>query len=164
MGKMNCDKIFRIKTSRKPKIGYNSLFLVRCKICGKLQLKWDTEMYNKVCPHCKNEGMIIYSTKEETKENIFRIQRRLYSEYKTNNILSTKEVELLSSFRETGFESTLKNLLSDYCFTTRNYRVARKVEWKISKRGEQLLKNQDFWDLLEECYKLIDLYDYKGGE
>ena len=119
-------------------------------------LRWDTDMYNKACPCCKNEGEIQLHSEEDIKDNIFRIQRRLYSEYKTNNILSTKEVGLLSSFRETKFESTLKDLFSDYLFTTREYTLHRKVEWKISKRGEQLLKNSDFLDLLEECYNLLE--------
>lgn len=148
-------KIYRLKISKKPKNGCNSLFLVFCERCGRIQTKWDTEIYNKACPHCKNKNIISCLPEDEVKDNIFRIQRKLYSEYKTNNVLTPKEVELLSSFRETGFESILKNLFADHWFKTRNYTVSRKVEWRISRRGEQLLKNQDFIDLIEECYKLL---------
>lgn len=151
------EKIIRIKTSKKPRIGYNSLWLIRCKKCGELILRWDTELYNKPCPCCKDMDKItMIINKEEIKENIFRIQRRLYSEYKTNNVLTAKEVSLLSSFRETCFNSTLKDLISDYFFRSREYTLHRKVEWKISKRGEQLLKNPDFMDLLKECYLLLN--------
>lgn len=149
-------KIIRLKTSKKPKIGCNSLWLIRCNSCGEIVLRWDTELYNKPCPCCKDEGKITLPSKEEIKENIFRIQRRLYSEYKTNNVLSSKEVSLLSSFRETCFESSLKDLISDYFFKSREYTLHRKVEWKVSKRGEHLLKNPDFMDLLKECYFLLD--------
>ena len=152
----NYTKIIRLKTSKKPKIGYNSLLLIRCNSCGEIVLRWDTELYNKPCPCCKDEGKITLLSKEEIKENIFRIQRRLYSEYKTNNVLSSKEVSLLSSFRETCFESSLKDLISDYFFKSREYTLHRKVEWKVSKRGEHLLKNPDFMDLLKECYFLLD--------
>ena len=148
-------KIIRIKTSKKPKVGYNSLWLVRCETCGELCLRWDTELYNKPCPCCKDEGEITLPSKEEIKENIFRIQRRLYSEYRTSNVLSSKEISLLSSFRETNFESDLKDLISDYFFRSRKYTLHRKVEWKVSKRGEKLLKNPDFMDLLKECFNLL---------
>ena len=151
----NYKKIIRLKTSKKPKVGCNSLWLIRCNICGEIVLRWDTELYAKPCPYCKDEGKISLPSKEEIKENIFRTQRRLYSEYKTNNILSSQEVSLLSSFRETCFESALKDLISDYFFKSREYTLHRKVEWKVSKRGEQLLKNPDFMDLLKECYNLL---------
>lgn len=151
------EKIIRVKTSKKPKIGYNSLWLIRCKSCNEIILRWDTELYNKPCPCCKdNDKIKLIMDKEEIKENIFRIQKRLYSEYKTNNVLTAKEISLLSSFRETCFKRDLKDLISDYFFRSREYTIHRKVEWKISKRGEQLLKNPDFMDLLKECYLLLD--------
>lgn len=152
----NYKKIIRLKTSKKPHIGYNSLWLIRCNCCGEIILRWDTELYNKTCPCCKDVEQKVTVDKEIIKEDIFRIQNRLYSEYKTNNVLSSKEVSLLSSFRETMFESTLKDLIYDYFFTTREYTIHRKIEWKISKRGEQLLKNPDFKDLIKECYNLLD--------
>ena len=154
---MNFKKIFRVKTSKKPKVGYNSLWLIRCNICGEIILRWDTDMYNKVCPCCKNEGYNELKTKEETKDKIFKIQNKLYSEHKPVNTLSATEVGILSSFRETMFESKLQDLLSDYIFTNRNYNLHRKVEWRISKRGERLLKNFDFIDLLKECYNLLEV-------
>lgn len=36
---MKFTKIFRIKTSAKPKIGYNSLWLIRCSHCGELMFE-----------------------------------------------------------------------------------------------------------------------------
>ena len=161
--KMNFTKIIRIKTSEKSR-GYNSCWLIRCNICGQLMLRWDTDMYNKVCPICKNQGTLKIRTKEEIKDSIFRIQRRLYSEYKTSNVLTAKEVSKLSDFRETEFKSVLYNLISDHWFTPRNYTLHRKKEWKISKRGEQLLKNPDFMDLLEECFNLLHNNNKEGGE
>ena len=148
-------KIFRLKTSAKPKIGYNSLWLIRCSHCGELMFEWDTNIYNRVCPICQDSSIQNKRSDEEIKNNIFRIQRRLYDEYKTSNILSAKEVGLLSHFRDTKFESVLRNLMSDYWFGTREYTKHRKTEWKISKRGEQLIKNSDFIDLLSECYNLL---------
>jgi phage FluMu protein Com len=158
--KMDCKKIYKIRTSKKPKGGYNSLWLIRCNICGEIMLRWDTDMYNKACPCCKNEGYNKLQSKEEIKDKIFKIQEKLYSERSPINTLSAKEVGILSSFRETMFESDLQNLLSDYIFTNRIYHLHRKVEWRISKRGEKLLKNFDFIDLLKECYNLLEV-NYK---
>ena len=154
---MNCQKIYKVKTVKKPKMGYNSLWLIRCNICGKIVLRWDTDMYNKACPCCKNTPQEIQKRgKEEIKDSIFRIQRKLHSERHLNNIISGEEVSKLSSFRETEFESDLKDILSDYWLKTRTYTLHRRVEWKISKRGIQLIKNSEFIELLEECYNLLD--------
>jgi phage FluMu protein Com len=155
MPKMNFTKIIRVKRVAKPKVGYNSLWLIQCNVCGELMLRWDTDMYNKNCPICKNEANLYISSKETIKENIFRIQRRLYSEYRANNILTSKEVGLLSSFRTTEFKSILDALISDYWFLPKENSKQRKKEWMIDTRGKKLINNPDFLDLLKECYMLL---------
>lgn len=163
--KMKFEKIIKIKVSEKPRGGYNSCWLIRCEFCGHIIFRWDTDMYNRGCPLCKNNVETFDSrTKEEIKDSIFRIQKRLYSEYKTSNMLTSKEVSLLLEFRETEFKSVLFDLIYDHWFTPREYTLHRKKEWKISKRGEQLLKNPDFMDLLEECFNLLHKNEGKGGE
>lgn len=156
MAKMDFTKIIRLRRTSKPKGGYNSLWLIRCNICGEIILRWDTDMYNRACPVCNNAGVITKKDKKEIKENIFRIQRRLYSEYKSSNVLSTKEVGLLSSFRETEFNTILEDLISDYWFLPKHYEHPRRKEWMIDERGKKLIKTPDFIDLLKQCYLLIN--------
>ena len=152
--KMNITKIFKVKVAKKPS-GQNSLWLVRCNDCGELFYVWDTVLYNRTCPKCHGLGQIPKRDKKDIKDAIFRFQRRLLSEYKRNNAISCKEVALLTEFRERESLSVLEDLLSDCFFKPSEYIIYRKVEWTIDKRGRELLNNQNFIDLLRECYCLI---------
>lgn len=154
MAKMNITKIFKVKRAKKPQ-GYNSLWLVRCNDCGELFLVWDTVMYSRLCPKCKGIGEVKTKDSQEIKNSIFRIQRRLFNEYKRNNLLTCNEISKLRDFREIESESILSDILSDCWFKPYLYIVHRKIEWTIDKRGRELLKNNDFLDLLRECYYLI---------
>ena len=154
--KMDITKI--IKTSRKKKSsgGHNSKWLVRCNNCGKVFVVWDTDMYNTPCQECNNILRIDTRDKQDKKEDLFRVSRRLYNEYKSSNILSPKENSLLVELRETEFKFVLFNLISDYWFKPNsNYKYKLKEEKLIDTRGRQLLKNEYFIQLLEECYDLL---------
>lgn len=153
--KMDLTKIIKVSKKKKSCNGFNSKWLSRCNKCGKIFIVWDTEMYNKPCPYCKNEGSKDKREKNIKKDNIFRINRRLYSEYKTLNILSPKENQLLVEFRETEFKSVLNSLISDYWFKPNENKYNLKEIKLIDKRGRKLIENDDFISLLEECYNLI---------
>lgn len=153
---MDIIKIIKISRKKKNCTGYNSKWLVRCNNCGTIFTTWDTDMYNTPCPHCKNCFKTDNRNKTEKKEDIFRINRRLYSEYKSANLISAKENALLVELRETEFKSVLKNLISDYWLKPNSeYKYCLKEEKLIDKRGRDLIKNENFIKLLEECYDLI---------
>ena len=151
---MKVIKITKVQRKKKPKVGYNTLYLVMCEHCGEIQLVWDTNMYNRTCPLCKDTGEIMSRDKVEIKDNIFDLSIRLYNEYKTNNTLSTAEMGRLSSFRETESLSELKELVQLWFRPRTEYTVLRTKQHCINKRGRALLKNPDFMEMLKECYLL----------
>lgn len=154
--KMDITKIIKISRKKKNCGGYNSKWLVRCNNCGEIFTVWDTDMYNCPCSHCKNNLKVDNRTTTEKKEDIFRINRRLYSEYKSSNVISAKENQLLVELRETEFKSVLKDLVSLYWFKPNDpYTYIIKEEKLIDIRGRNLIKNEVFLTLLKECYDLI---------
>ena len=154
--KMDITKIIKISRKKKSCGGYNSKWLVRCNNCGEIFIVWDTDMYNCPCPHCKNNLKVDSRNTTEKKEKIFRINRRLYSEYKSTNVISAKENSILVELRETEFKSVLKDLVSDYWFKLNEpYKYCLKEEKLLDIRSRSLLKNDTFMQLLKECYDLI---------
>lgn len=154
--KMDIVKIIRIKRVKKPNIGFNSYFLVMCNHCHSVFGVWDTEMYNKSCPCCKNTAAPINESIEDLKQKCWNLNRRLFSEYKTSNVLTSRENTLLSNFRESLLIKDLEELILNHWFLPSDYKHSnRRKQWCITPRGRKLLENPDFIDLLQCCYKLI---------
>lgn len=152
---MNFIKITKVQRKKKPKVGYNTLHLVMCKHCGEIQLVWDTNMYNRPCPLCKDTGEIVSRDPKDIKDNIFDLSLRLYNEYKANNILSPAEIGKLSSFREIESLSALEELVLLWFKPHTEYTVLRTKQYCTDARGRTLLKNPDFMEMLKECYMLV---------
>jgi DNA-directed RNA polymerase subunit RPC12/RpoP len=155
--KMNITKIINISRTRTGEKGcYNRKWLVRCNHCGKIFEVQYSNMY-KPCKYCGSENTIIDTREEVTKkEDLFRTSRRLFNEFKKNNILTPKEMELLVHLRETKFKSVLYDLISDYWLQPQpKSKYTLKEEQLINKRGRSLLLNDNFIRLLEECYDFI---------
>ena len=75
---------------------------------------------------------------------------------KTLYILTPKEMELLVNLRETKFKSVLYDLISDYWLQPQpKSKYTLKEEQLINKRGRNLLLNDNFIRLLEECYDFV---------
>lgn len=155
MIKRKYEKIVRIKRTKKPNGDYNSQFLIICDYCNCIYTAWDTELYNKPCPHC-NTAAPVNESLEDLKQECWTLNRRLFSEYKTSNVLTSRENTLLSNFRESLFQRDLEELVLNHWFLPSDYKKSnRKKQWCITLRGRKLLENPDFIDLLQCCYKMI---------
>lgn len=154
-------KIINFMRSYKPSGSWNTKGIARCPLCGKLFPSWDTQK-NLDCPFCKGLGHLTTQTIEELKEENFRLTNKLYSPWRAKNIISAKEMGILSSFRETLFMSDLNRFI-DSCFRPREqYSRFCLKQYQIDTRGLALLKNPTFMDLIENCYNLVAIN--KGGE
>ena len=154
----NAIKVIRTKRKRKggKSVGFNSQWVIYCKKCGNIITdKWDSDYYNCPCPYCKNEGTEITATKEQLKNEIYNTSVKLFYPEHNKKVINSKEIGLLSSFRETMFKSELDTLVQDFWFKPHiKYLVKRTEELCIDHRGLNLLKNKTFLHMLKLCYDL----------
>ena len=155
----NAIKIVRIKRKRKggKSVGFNAQWVIYCTKCGSIIVnKWDSDYYNCPCPHCKNEGQEIVSTRQQLLDEMSKDLDKLYNLFsKKKSILTSEENYLITNFRETWFQSELDNLVLNYWFKPHaKYITPRTEEWCIDNRGLNLLKNNTFLHMLKLCYDL----------
>ena len=155
----NAIKIVRTKRKRKggKSKGFNSQWVVYCTKCGSIITdKWDSDYYNCPCPHCKNEGQKIVSTRQELLDEMSKDLDKLFNLFsKKKSILISEENYLITNFRETWFKTELDNLVLNFWFKPHSkYITKRTEEWCIDNRGINLLKNDTFMHMLKLCYDL----------
>ena len=154
----NAIKIIRTKRKRKggKSVGFNSQWVVYCTKCGSIITdKWDSDYYNCPCPCCKNEEKEIVISKEQLLKDMARDIDKLFCIQKRKRLLTSNEIGLLTSFRETKFKSELDSLIHNFWFKPHNkYIVQRTEELCVDNRGLSLLKNETFLHILKLCYDL----------